>query len=263
MAIDPRLIERRKAVAEEHARRNVSRLLRFLGVLAVLGAAVWFLFSPWMRVVQVRTSGIVVSDSYGVLAAQGVVAGAPMVLLRPSEVEEALEEDPWVRSARVRRQWPDEVIVQIEERTPAAWVETSGGWARRAIDGVALPSPANPDESLPRARLAQIPEAEAESSRWVLGAIQFLDTLQEMRGVYVDLWVDGGEFWAEVEGFQVRLGGPDQMEAKALSLAALLSEPLPEGAVLVLIAPDHPAVSPPPTSTGDDEPGTTDEIHDP
>ena len=252
MTIDPRLRERRRAVAEERARRNARRLLRFLVLIGVVGAAVWFLFSPWMRVTQVRTSGIVVSDSYSILAANRVVAGTPMILLQPGQVEEALEQDPWVRSARVHRQWPDEVIVRVEERTPAAWVETSAGWIRRAADGVALPSPRQPGDDLPQIRLPDITEDEAATSPWVLGAITFVQTLQEVGGVSSDLWMEEGELWGEVGGFVVRLGRPVEMEAKAFSLLALLSEPLPEGATLVLIAPDRPAVSPPPTEAGEE-----------
>ncbi|MFQ5522507.1 MAG: cell division protein FtsQ/DivIB [Acidimicrobiia bacterium] len=252
MIIDPRLRERRKAVAEERARHSVRRLIRFLVLAGIAGAAVWFLFSPWMRVAQVRTSGIVVSDSYSILASHRVVAGTPMILLKPSQVEEALEEDPWIRSARVHRRWPDEVIVQVEERAPAAWVETTGGWSRRALDGVALPSPTGPNDELPRVRLPNVADVQAETSPWVLGAIEFAQTLHEAGGVNSELWVDGGELWADVEGFSVRLGRPGEMEAKALALLALLSEPLPEGATLVLIAPDHPAVSPPSVEDGVD-----------
>ncbi len=245
MTIDPRLKERRRAVAEARARHSVRRLLRFLVLLGVMGAAVWFLFSPWMRVVQVRTSGIVVSDAYSVLATHRVVAGTPMILLRPSRVEEALKEDPWVRTARVHRQWPNEVIVQIEERKPAAWVETSSGWVRRAVDGVALPSPVEPDDSLSWIRLPGIGDAEGMTSPWVRGALEFVFTLDEVGGVTAEVWREGGELWADVEGFQVRLGLPGEMEAKALSLLALLSEPIPEGSILILVAPAHPAVSPP------------------
>ena len=66
MTIDPRLLQRRKAVAEDHAARNVGRLLRFLAFATLLGALVWVALSPWMSVTQVRTAGIVTSDANAV-----------------------------------------------------------------------------------------------------------------------------------------------------------------------------------------------------
>ena len=95
-----------------------------------------------------------------------------MVLIRPGRVEEALLADPWVKTASVVRDWPDRLIVRVEERAPLAWVETSSGWAHHAIDGVVLPSPDTPDDSMAWIQLPDVPLAESESSRrcsWRVG----------------------------------------------------------------------------------------------
>ena len=245
MSIDPRLMERRTRVAEDHAKRNVGRLLKFLVAVTVLAGAVWLALSPWLSIAQVRTAGIVASDTNQTLAAHRVVAGTPMVMLRAGSIEATLEADPWVREARVHLNWPDEVIVRVEERVPAAWVETSGGWTRRAIDGVALPSAESPDDSLPWILLPAVDDREATDSRLVLGALQFASALPV--GIHQGATIrrEGEELWAVVAGFQVRLGRPVEMEPKALSLVALLARPLEEGSTIILIAPTHPAVSPP------------------
>ena len=54
-----------------------------------------------------------------------------------------------------------------------------------------------------------------------------------------------GELWAEIPEFDVRLGRPTDMEAKAVSLVALLDEKPPRGSLLTLIAPAKPAYTPP------------------
>ena len=53
--MDPRLLQRRKAVAEDAAQRNVGRLLRFLMTVIIVGILVWLAFSPWLSISQVRT----------------------------------------------------------------------------------------------------------------------------------------------------------------------------------------------------------------
>ena len=75
MSIDPRLAERRKSVAEDNAKRNIGRLLRFLGTLAVVGGLVWLALSPFLSVSQVRTAGVASSDTHSTLVSEGVVAG--------------------------------------------------------------------------------------------------------------------------------------------------------------------------------------------
>jgi cell division protein FtsQ len=251
MSIDQRLIERRREVAEDRARRNVSRLVRFLVVLALVGIGVWVLMSPFLSVKEVVVTGVAASRAHEILADEKVVAGRPMILIRPESVADALQRDPWVRGVSVTANWPGTVVVEVEERTPVAWTETGGGWDRRAVDGVVLPSDSGPDGSMPQARLASVPDADAEKSPMVLGALEFAAALP--RGLWPGTVIRveaNGELWAEVSGYQVRLGRPIEMEDKALSLAALLAESPARGSILTVIAPRNPAVTPP--DAGDD-----------
>jgi cell division protein FtsQ len=246
MSIDPRLIERRREVAEDRARKNVGRLIRFLVVLGLIGGGVWLLLSPLLSVKEVNTVGIVASSTHRKLVDLGVLAGTPMILVRPGEVEMSLEGDPWVRDAVVELDWPNRVVVRVEERAPTAWVETAGGWSRLAVDGVTLFSASDPDDSMPWIRLVDVAATETETSPYVLGALQFVDALpEELRTGSTVRAESNSELWAVVSGYQVRLGRPVEMEAKALSLSALLREQPPLGSTLTLIAPSHPAISPP------------------
>lgn len=247
MSIDPRLRERRRVVAEDRARRKIGRLLKLIVVLVLGGIAVWALMSPWLSVDEVATTGVVSSGTHRILTDFGVVAGTPMILVQPGRVEQALQADPWVKSASVVRDWPDRLIVRIEERVALAWVETAGGWAHHAVDGVALPSPEMPDDTMAWIQLPEVPLAESESSRDLLGALEFVAGLpRELRaGATIRMRVNG-EFWGEVSGYEVRLGRAVEMDAKARSLTALLRENPARESVLILIAPAHPAVTPPP-----------------
>ena len=253
MTIDPRLIERRKAVAEDRAKRSVGRVLKLIGFGVVAGFVVWLALSPWFSVSQVRTAGIVKSDTNRLLGEQSVVAGTPMILIRTDSVEERLEQDPWVRGARVMLDWPDEVIVRVDERVPIAWFATQDGWSRRDVEGVAVPSAQSPDETLPRVHLRRVADIDAASDQFVVGAAEFIESLPTALVSGLEMRVEDGEMWALAAGFDVRLGRPIEMKAKALSLDALLRESIPDGSTLVLVAPAHPAVSPPTTEAAPEE----------
>jgi hypothetical protein len=252
MTIDPRLAERRKAVAEDKAVRSVGRLLRFLAVILVAGALVWVALSPWMSIKQVRTAGIHTSEGHSILVDHGVVAGTPLILLRPGSIEDALVADPWIKAARVHLNWPDEVVVRVTERVPVAWFNTSGGWQWRDVDGVAVPGPDSPDPGMARVELPGLDDRDAADSAVVKGAAEFVDSLPEPLHEGTVLRVVEGEVWAEVRGWEIRLGRPVEMAEKALSLVALLDEGLPEGSTLILVAPTHPAISTPEELLEDD-----------
>ncbi len=246
MRIDPRLAERRRVVAEDRARRKVSRLVKFLVALGFAGAVVWLFLSPLLSVASVTTSGIAASSADSVLVEHDVVEGTPLILIRSNDVESALESDPWVRESMVELDWPTGVVVRVQERVPAAWLETNEGWGLFAVDGVQLGTASDPDPAMPWIELGAIPADETETSQEVLGSLEFVATLpEELRATARVRSEPGGEIWAEVAGFQVRLGRPVEMGAKALSLAALLREEPAPGSTLTLIAPTHPAVLPP------------------
>ncbi|HEU5113892.1 MAG TPA: FtsQ-type POTRA domain-containing protein [Acidimicrobiia bacterium] len=246
MRIDPRLAERRREVAEDRARRKVNRLVKLLIAIGVLGGVVWLFLSPLLSVATVTTSGIAASSAASVLVEQGVVSGTPLILVRAGSVESALEADPWVRESVVEVDWPTGVVVRIDERVPVGWLETDEGWGLYAVDGVQLAAAPEPDPLMPWIQLGPVPIDETESSPDVLGSLEFAATLpDELKAGARVRTEPGGEIWAEVTGFQVRLGRPVEMGAKALSLAALLRDQPPSGSTLTLIAPTHPAVSPP------------------
>ena len=256
MTIDPRLADRRKEVAEDRARRNIRRLLRLLVVVAFFGALVWLFLSPTLSARTLDVSGVHSSETREILAGHQVAAGRPLILVRAASVEASLLEDPWVKEAEVDLDWPDRVVVTVAERTPRAWVETSGGWQRRAVDGVALPGPDQPDDTMAHLVFPEESPTSATTSQTVLGSLEFVEALPVTLSSNALIEVRAGELWAVVGGFDVRLGRPVEMREKALTLASLLQEDLEPGSVLNLIAPTNPAVVHPetPDTTEDTSP---------
>jgi cell division protein FtsQ len=245
MTIDPRLAERRREVAEDRARRNVGRLVRFLIALGVIGALVWVFLSPLLSVTTITTTGINASTAASILAEERVTEGTPLILIRTGRVEKALEADPWVRESVVDLDWPQGVMVRVDERVPVAWVETDEGWGLYAVDGVRLTTAPDPADEMPWIQIGAVDATSEAPSPELLGSLEFAaglsDELQAGARVRNE---GGGELWADVGGYEVRLGRAVEMRQKALSLAALIREQPPEGSILNLIAPTNPAVSP-------------------
>ncbi len=129
--MDPRLRQRRLDVQVEHDRRR-ARLARVATALLVVGAAAYgALRSPLLAVKRPRVSGEVQTPAEAVLRAGGLTGQPLMIDLSLGSSARAIERLPWIATARVRRSWPDTVIVTVTERVPVAviggmFVDASG-----------------------------------------------------------------------------------------------------------------------------------------
>lgn len=213
--------------------------------LVVASAAVWAVHSPWLSVGEIEILGADRADVAGEVASAGVGEGAIMIWVDTAEIEQAIFADPWVRDVRVDRVFPDRLVVEVLERSPAVWIEGASSWMLVADDGTVVQVSGEPDRSVLQARLAapdRIPGDRPEEPTWdeIVGMAMALEPgLASSAAVYTE----GSELWLEVPGHAVRLGAPVDLADKALVLQELLtSGDLPFGAVIDLVAPRRPAV---------------------
>ena len=242
--IDPRIAERRKTVLESGARKGVRRALILLVGVAVLAGLVWLLQSPLLSVDAITINGSEREDVLQAVAAAGLEAGTPLVLVRTDEIVDALEALPWVRVASAERMFPDQVEVRVEERIPAGWIWAAGSYLLVDDQGVVLEeaAAADPAGSILQFPIERLQPGEAYSDQMVLGAIEFVAAGGgEVPGL--ELWQEGDEMWASTQGHRIRLGRPVDMAAKAAALNAVLSDDVPAVSLINLIAPSRPAVT--------------------
>ena len=246
MTMDPRLSERRREVAEDHARVDVRRVVWLLATLGSIGLAIWLATSPMLSVQTIAVFGAENAQVIEVLTAQEVVNGRPLIAIRTGPVAAALAEDPWVRAAGVELIFPSHVEVTIEERVAAVWTQSddsrSQRWVLVAEDGVAV---RYGDSPTTEGVLVEIPIADPGlgstiADPFVLGAIEFVSALPPTLASTTSIRLSEGDLWAWVDGRNVRLGQPSEMEAKALAVAAIIDSSPP--GVIDVIAPSRPAV---------------------
>jgi cell division septal protein FtsQ len=108
------------------ARRSLPGLigLALIGALA-LGAVLghrWLTSSPRFALAVIELEGNRTLDRAHVLARLGAAPGDNLFELDLGAVRTALEREPWISSARVRRRLPDRLVVEIEEHRAAALV---------------------------------------------------------------------------------------------------------------------------------------------
>lgn len=150
VSIDPRIRQRREEVTRGLGRRR-RRMVVALLVVVALGVGSWFLLHGSLFSARVlRVVGSVHTPAASILAAAGLSTHPPLVDVDPGAAAARVERLPWVATARVQRQWPDGVVVTVDERTPVAVVAAGpapgGGWAEvdrtgRVLADVPVPPP--------------------------------------------------------------------------------------------------------------------------
>jgi cell division protein FtsQ len=110
-----------------------------VGLLAVgallAGALAGLARSPWLPLRAIVLDGVIERSSVATLRAYALPRLSGNLLgLDLQQARAAFESAPWVRRATVRRQWPDRLLVTIEEHEPTAlwrpWPSDADGQER-------------------------------------------------------------------------------------------------------------------------------------
>jgi cell division protein FtsQ len=245
-AIDQRLVRRRRAVTEDGARRRLRLLLVVIALVTAGSIGAWMLYHwSYLSVGEIAISGRAQSRAAEILDEEGVAVGVPTVRLRAGAIEDALLRDPWIAAVDVRVSWPGSLTVDILERAPVAWVDAGDVWMLTAASGIVLDTSDHATADFPSVALGG---SAVEPGHVVDGAsaaaVEFMGALpRETRAGAV---VAGApdDVVAQIRGYEVALGYPTDMLEKAAALLALLDGGVEQGAVINLVSPSRPAVTP-------------------
>ncbi|MDH2416699.1 FtsQ-type POTRA domain-containing protein [Nocardioides sp. CER19] len=130
---------RRRFARRQWRRRWLAwrRVLAVVVVLAVLGVAVWAVwFSSMLSVQSVEVTGTSALGSGQVRRAAGVELGKPLVSVNLGAVRARIAALAAVEHVDVSRKWPDEVLIDVTERTPIAVIDFGGRLRGLDKDGV-------------------------------------------------------------------------------------------------------------------------------
>lgn len=128
VAVDPRMKARRTAVLRAQGRRRLHILTALAAVALTAGLGFGVSRTPLMDVDRISIGGSG-ARAAEILERTGFSTGMPMLSLDLGAAERSVASLPWVRSARVWRDWPGTVRITVEPRVPVAEVPTAGGRA--------------------------------------------------------------------------------------------------------------------------------------
>jgi cell division protein FtsQ len=126
-------------------------VLAALLVCLLLVGGVWAIwFSSWLAVDTVEVTGAETVSAEEIRARADIETGRPLVRVDLAEAEARVRSLAVVKTAEVTRQWPDRIVVSIEERVPIAVVDIGGRLRGMDAEGVVFREYKRPPPGLPR-----------------------------------------------------------------------------------------------------------------
>ncbi|WP_329388876.1 cell division protein FtsQ/DivIB [Streptomyces sp. NBC_01716] len=227
------------------------RFLLLLTSLIVLGGGgIWLLYgSAWLRVEQVKTSGVEVLKPAEVEAVAAVPFDTPLISADTEAIERRLRQKlPRIDSVDVERSWPNGIGLKVTERKPALVIEKGAKFIEVDAKGVRFATVDKAPKGVPLLELTvdQSPSVRRfTASRLMSEAVRVWDELPgkvadatsvvKVRSYdSISLELTGGR--------TVMWGSGEDGGAKARALTALMKA-VPDAVHFDVSAPTAPSVS--------------------
>ncbi|OKJ70833.1 cell division protein FtsQ/DivIB [Streptomyces sp. CB02460] len=234
--------------------RRVSRrrlLLLIAGAVLLLGSGViWALYgSSWLRVEQVRITGVRVLTPAEVERAAAVPMGAPLVSADTGAIEKRLRQKlPRIDEVDVVRSWPHGIGLKVTERKPVLLVKKGGKFIEVDDEGVHF---ATVDKSPGHVPLLEVATGRSASlrrfgsDRLVREAVRVAGDLpdgvaEDTRVVRVDSY---DAISLELGGDRTVMWGSSGAGAAKAKVLTALMKAAPKAGHFDVSAPTAPAVS--------------------
>ena len=124
---------RRRRFVVPHRRRSRTMILLKPFLLAVVlvgvpvSAALWVYTSPRFLLREVQIGYAKRVSTAEVASALSPLRGRHLLGLSLADVEGKLVSNPWIESVAIRKELPDRLVVQLQERLPVALLREEGG----------------------------------------------------------------------------------------------------------------------------------------
>jgi cell division protein FtsQ len=253
-SIDPRIRQRRIAIARDQGRRRLlwAGGLLLVAVLAVIG---WGLLHTGIfgaRVITVSGVHPFTTDA-AIVAAADLDRHPPLISIDPGTTAARVETLPFIAAARVQRHWPDGVTIAVTERVPTLTMAGPGAaWSVLDGSGRTLQVlPARPPglivlvDHTAAGGVAPAPVGGSLPA-WAGAGLRVSRTLPRAfsgQVVSVTAAPDGTIDLALNSGITVMLGTDTELTAKYEDVAAIIAHASLRGATTIDVSvPSSPAV---------------------
>lgn len=222
--VEPAMSGRKPGVgATPHRGRKRLAAIATITAAVVAAVIVGLTRSPLVHARTIRVHGASHLTRSDVLRMAQIAVGVNVFMLDAGAAERRLEADPWVAEATISKHLPSTLVVDIQERSPVAVIESTGLLRLVSGDGTLLDA-AGPGISLPLIASAEatVPEPSPVAVHDAARAVAAMPPVLRRQVAQVSILADGTLRVDLRSGAPVSYGPAVDLVAKAEALQALL-----------------------------------------
>lgn len=119
LKIKPKKTEKELAI-EKRKRKIIFRFIKWTSLVVLLiGGGIYFLLSPFFNIKAITTTGNEKITTEELVSLSGIQLEENTFKISTSKVEQAIKQNAYIESIKVKRKLPDSIELQVEERKPA------------------------------------------------------------------------------------------------------------------------------------------------
>jgi len=137
-------LEAKKYRLQRRSKHILHELLKtalLLGVISIVGALMIFgynftISSPYFQIKEVIVRGCKELTEKEILSSAAIKPSQNLLAVNLGTIARRIESNPWVKEVSIGREFPNRLIIDLQERTEVALVKRDNGFNLLDIDGV-------------------------------------------------------------------------------------------------------------------------------
>lgn len=220
--------QQRKKNYQLKRKKRIIKVLRFIIIVGAIYAIIFC--TPFFNVKNIAVEGTKVTSAQSVITASGITQGKHILKINKKEAKAGIEKLAYVKTATIKRSFPNKVRIIIEEGKVCANIALSKGYA--AIDETGkVMEISDSAKVMPIVYGLNVEKSEAgakitidEPARLdvILKYITQLN-LQALPVPYISITAEGNDVWIELEnGIDVYFGNKNDLDYKVAAFGESL-----------------------------------------
>lgn len=237
----------RKEKLEKQRKAQQRQIIVFVGTLCIIVIAlIYFLNSDFFKVKEVYVGKVEHISNTDIGKAKSLGEKKNIFFFPSAEIRTIFQDNPWVKNVEIRKDWPDRVIIKINERKPFGYITDGIKYYAVSDDGFVLEISDTPENLVQFADLPlKKPEVGSQiKSEEFSQAIKIFKSLPESfkKGVRVISARSPERIIIYMNGIEILYGMAEHLEEKNAVLKQIIQR---EGTAVISIdirVPTNPVV---------------------
>ncbi|MGO9137296.1 MAG: cell division protein FtsQ/DivIB [Syntrophales bacterium] len=127
----------------KHILHELSRTVLLLGIISIIAACMIFGYnftvsSPYFEIKDIVIRGCKELTEKEVLSYAAIKPSQNLLAINLGTIARRIESNPWVKEVSIGREFPNRLVIDLQERTAVALVKSDNGFNLLDLDGVAF-----------------------------------------------------------------------------------------------------------------------------